>query len=98
MMGWVRNFICRVAEKAQHLGALTVLVEDRNLVFGTHTRWFTTTCNSSSKGLTISSGLLRHPYTHMCTTVHTHTHIQKEKKKNLKKGSSIMTEKGFVVV
>lgn len=43
------EFESRAPEKAQQLREHTALEEDLNLVFTVHIRWFTTSCDSSSK-------------------------------------------------
>lgn len=45
------EFESRAPEKAQQLREYTALEEDLNLVFSVHIRWFTTSCDSSSKGM-----------------------------------------------
>lgn len=42
------------------LKALAVLSEGLGLILSTHTRLLTAVCNSTSRGLTPSSGFLRH--------------------------------------
>lgn len=60
-------------EMAQQLREHIALAEDHSLVPSTHTEWFTTACNSSSRET-------QHLWPHMHTLIHRRMHTQNKKK------------------
>ena len=79
----IKNTHPGARDMAQWLRAHNALAEDTSSVPITHVEGLTTTCNSSSRGLNVSS-LNGHPhghaYAHMCVHIHTYTHTLKSLK------------------